>query len=337
MRALQFRGGSTAELIEAPTPTPPPGWALVKMHHCCLCGSDLWLYKGEWHGSCYPIVPGHEWAGEVHDVHGADRSWIGRRVVGDLIAQCGTCGPCRAGLPVMCENLTEIGFTVDGGCASYASVPVANLYQVPDSLELDIASQAEAVAVVLHAIDRAGVRPAERVAVLGCGGIGLLLQQAARAAGADVALAVDPVAERCAVARSTGTPLAVGPDEIPTYTSYEERFDVVFEASGDPSSTAHALDLVRPGGRVCLVGYQVGATHPIETAKVPLSYASIIGVMGPGRKFREALDLLNSGAIDAKPLLTDRVPLDEHAEAMGRALNRTNGTIRVAFDLREED
>ena len=309
------------------------------MHYCCLCGSDLWLYKGQWHGNRYPIVPGHEWSGVVESVSGGNghgSQWIGQRVVGDLISECRTCGPCRDGLPVMCENLTEIGFTVDGGCAGYAAVPLENLYRVPDSLGLAAASQAEPVAVVLHAIDRVGLRPTERVAVLGCGGIGLLLQQAVRAAGGVVELATDPVADRRGIAVELGTPEAVDPSELSEPRGYDEKFDVVFEASGDPTSTAHALDLVRPGGRVCLVGYQVGATHPIETAKLPLNYASLLGVMGPGRKFREAVDMLASGAIQADPILTDRVCLDQHAVGLDRALNRTGGTIRVTFDLRDE-
>ena len=339
MRALQFHGQSSAAIIEAPKPTPPPGWALIKMHYCCLCGSDLWLYKGQWHGNRYPIVPGHEWSGVVESVSGGNgygHDVIGHRVVGDLIHECRTCGPCRDGLPVMCENLTEIGFTVDGGCAGYASVPLQHLYRIPDSLGLAAASQAEPVAVVLHAIDRAGLRPTERVAVLGCGGIGLLLQQAVRASGGVVALATDPVAERRDIAVGLGTPQAVNPSELGAPADYADKYDVVFEASGDPSSVAHALELVRPGGRVCLVGYQVGATHAIETAKLPLSYASLLGVMGPGRKFREAIDMLASGAIQAEPILTDRVVLDQHAVAMDRALNRTGGTIRVTFDLRED-
>jgi threonine dehydrogenase-like Zn-dependent dehydrogenase len=268
--------------------------------------------------------------------NGHGHEWIGQRVVGDLIAECRTCGPCRDGLPVMCENLTEIGFTVDGGCAGYAAVPLENLYRVPDSLGLAAASQAEPIAVVLHAMDRAGLRPSERVAVLGCGGIGLLMQQAVRAAGGIVALATDPVADRRELAVQLGTPEAVDPSELSEPPSYDDKFDVVFEASGDPTSTAHALELVRPGGRVVLVGYQVGATHAIETAKLPLGYISLLGVMGPGRKFREAVDMLASGAIQADPILTDRVSLDQHPTAMDRALTRTGGTIRVTFDLRDE-
>jgi threonine dehydrogenase-like Zn-dependent dehydrogenase len=130
--------------------------------------------------------------------------------------------------------------------------------------------------------------------------------------------------------------VAVAPADIPEPTSYAEKFDVVFEASGDPASAARALDLIRPGGRVCLVGYQVGAEHPIETAKFPLSYASVLGVMGPGGKFQQAVDLLAAGTIAAGPILTDTVALDDFAPAIDRALTRTGGTVRVLFDLRAE-
>ncbi|MFB9547633.1 zinc-binding dehydrogenase, partial [Micromonospora sagamiensis] len=124
--------------------------------------------------------------------------------------------------------------------------------------------------------------------------------------------------------------------ELPELTSYADKVDVVFEASGDPESVVRALDLVRPGGRVCLVGYQVGAEHALETARLPLSYASLVGVMGPGGKYREAVDLLANGAIDTRPILTDIVTLDDYGPAIDRAINRTDGTVRVVFDLRGE-
>ena len=308
----------------------------MKVHYNSLCGSDLSVYKGHWHGTRYPIVPGHEWAGVVEEVAGGDGAWIGQRVVGDLIAQCHTCGPCRDGLPVMCENIVEIGFSVDGGCAGYVAVPIANLYAVPDGLDLVTASQAEPVSVVLHALDRVVLRPGERVAVLGCGGIGLLLLQAARAMGAAVTLAVDPVAERRELAVALGARVAAAPDDVAEPTSCRDKVDVAFAGSGHPASVAGALDLIRAGGRVALVGYQVGATHPIETAKLPLAYATLVGVMGPGGKFRKAVDLLADGFIDARAGLTDVIMLDDYSAALDRALNRTNGTVRVTFDLRGE-
>lgn len=336
MRALQFHGGHKAQIVDLPRPKAPPGWAVVKVHYCCLCGSDLWLFRGKWHGNRYPIVPGHEWAGVVDSAPDGHESWVGRAVTGDLIVGCQVCGPCRDGLPVMCEDLVEIGFTVDGGCAGYVAAPLANLYPLPDGMDLAAASQAEPLAVALHAVDRISLRPAERVAVLGAGGIGQLLIQAARATGATVTLVTDLVAERRKVTEESGAVVSVHPSELPELTSYADKVDVVFEASGDPESVVRALDLVRPGGRVCLVGYQVGAEHPLETARLPLSYASMVGVMGPGGKYREAVELIAGGAIDTRRILTDIVPLDEYSPAIDRAINRTGSTIRVVFDLREE-
>lgn len=336
MRALLFKGEKSAEVVEIPRERPAAGWAVVKVSYSSVCGSDLWMYQGLWHGHTYPIVPGHEWSGVVVETSPGNENWIGKAVIGDLIDACRQCGPCRDGLPVMCENLTEIGFTVNGGCAGYVAVPVGNLYEVPAGLDLMAACQAEPLSVALHAVMRAGVRPGDQVAVLGCGGIGLLIQAAARQAGAHVELAADPVASRRSVASVIAKRVA-HPEELPAADDYDEKFDVVFEASGSPASANSAIDLIRPGGTVCLVGYQVGATFPIETARIPLRYASVLGVMGPGGQYRRALDLLGRGSIDPTPLLTDIVPLDDFETSLDRALTRSPGTIRVVFDLTGEN
>jgi threonine dehydrogenase-like Zn-dependent dehydrogenase len=333
MRALQFLGGSAAEVVDLTEEPLRPGWARVRVAYNSVCGSDLWLYRGQWHGNRYPIVPGHEWSGTVVEVNGAGQRWVGRAVIGDLIDACGLCGPCRDQLPVMCESLTEIGFTVNGGCAEYVDVPVANLYGIPDGVSMADACQVEPLSVALHALARAGLQPGERVAVLGSGGVGLLILQAARSAGAFVELATDPVEFR----RATAAGLGAAATADGSAESYDELgrpgFDVVFEASGDPASAARALDLIRPGGRVVLVGYRVGAEFPIETAKLPLTYGSLLGVMGPGGRYRQALRMIASGAIVAEPLLTDFVKLDEHEEALKGAIEQRPGTIRVVFSL----
>lgn len=337
MRALQFYGESTADVVDIEETPLRTGWARVAVHYVSVCGSDLWLYRGQWHGNRYPIVPGHEWSGVVIEVNGAGREWIGRRVIGDLIDACRVCSPCRDGLPVMCESLTEIGFTVNGACAEYVDVPVTNLYALPDGLAMSAACQAEPLSVALHAVERAGLRPTERVAVLGCGGIGLLIVQATRCAGGVVELATDPAAYRRDVAAELGAASTGGVDAAAYADLGRPGFDVVFEASGAPESVARALDLVRPGGRIVSVGYQVGAVYPIETAKLPLAYASLTGVMGPGGKYRQAISLLAKGAVVTAPLLTDFVRLEDHELALANAIDRRPSTIRVVFEMRGED
>ncbi|OAR26950.1 hypothetical protein A8W25_01280 [Streptomyces sp. ERV7] len=333
MKALQFSGSSQAKLVNLELGPLQVGWARVQVHYNSVCGSDLALYAGNWHGHRYPIVPGHEWSGIVTEVNGPGDHWVGQRVIGDLIHACRVCPPCRDGLPVMCESLTELGFTVNGGCAEYVDVPTENLYSLPDELDLATACQVEPTAVALHSVARAGIQPGERVAVLGCGGIGLLIIQAAQYAGAAVELATDPIEFRRGAALTVGASRTSNTDAAAYAQLSDERFDVVFEASGAPQSVAQALGLLRPGGRVISVGYRVGASHPIETAKLPLLYASLIGVMGPGGKYREAISLLTRGGIDTKPLLTDFVALEGHEAALARAVERKPGTIRVVFDL----
>lgn len=337
MRALQFNGGSAADVVDVDEPPLRPDWARIAVCYNSVCGSDLWLYQGQWHGNKYPIVPGHEWVGTVTDVNGAHTEWIGRRVIGDLIHACGVCPPCRNGLPVMCESLTEIGFSVNGGCAEYVDVPVRNLYALPDVLATSAACQVEPLSVALHAVDRAGVRPAERVAVLGCGGIGLLILQGARCAGAVVELATDPVDFRSGVADGLGAAATADASDESYEALADHRFDVVFEASGSPMSVARGMDLLRPGGRLVVVGYRMGATHQFETAKLALSSLTVLGVMGPGGKYRQAISLLERGSVDVAPLLTNFVTLDDHGPALAKAINREPGTIRVVFRMADED
>lgn len=327
MRAVEFLGNSRSRLINKPVPSPAPGKVVVRVAHNSVCGSDLWLFRGQWHGHTYPIVPGHEWSGVVADACSGDEAWVGTAVVGDLLTGCGTCRSCRANAPVMCPDLEEIGFTVDGAMAEYVRVPVRNLYAIPNGVELVAACQVEPLAVALHAVRRVNAGPGDRVAVLGCGGIGLLLIQAARAAGAEVILAVDPLGYRRELAARLG---AVSVDE-PGGSAQHNAADVVFEASGDPQSVRAAIELAAPAGRIALVGYQVGAEAPLQTAQWPLKLLTVVGVMGPGQRFSAALDVLSRGLVDVKPLLTDMHPLADHDAALGRAVRRDNHVIRVVF------
>ncbi|MEV8156506.1 alcohol dehydrogenase catalytic domain-containing protein, partial [Streptomyces fradiae] len=143
MKALVFEAPERAVLTHRDIPAPAPGEALVRVAYNSVCGSDLSFYKGVWHGFTYPVVPGHEWSGSVVDVNGPrGADLVGRNVVGDLTCSCGTCAHCAAGTPTLCEDLGELGFTRDGACAEYMTVPVANLRPLPDTLPLRTAPPA---------------------------------------------------------------------------------------------------------------------------------------------------------------------------------------------------
>nr|Q4R0W1.1 RecName: Full=2-deoxy-scyllo-inosamine dehydrogenase; Short=DOIA dehydrogenase [Streptomyces ribosidificus]CAG34039.1 putative 3-amino-2,3-dideoxy-scyllo-inositol 1-dehydrogenase [Streptomyces ribosidificus]CAG34720.1 putative dehydrogenase [Streptomyces ribosidificus] len=338
MKALVFEAPERALLTHRDIPDPAPGEALVRIAYNSVCGSDLSFYKGVWHGSTYPVVPGHEWSGTVVDVNGPlGAELIGTNVVGDLTVSCGTCAHCTARTPTLCEDLGELGFTRDGACAEYMTIPVGNLRRLPDTLPLRAACQVEPLAVALNAVDRLGVTAGEKVAVMGAGGIGLLLAQAVRLRGGSVTAVAEPVPERRAAALALGVPAAVSGEpgalvEL-TRTHPDAVPDVVLEASGYPTAVQESLEAVRPGGRVGLVGYRIGETAVMAPHHIVLKVLTIRASMGPGTRFEEAIEVLASGAVTVDALLSHEFALDDYAKALDVALRRADSNTRSYFNL----
>ncbi|MFJ2768853.1 zinc-binding dehydrogenase [Streptomyces sp. NPDC087300] len=343
MKALVFHSPEKATFEQRDVPTPRPGEALVHIAYNSICGSDLSLYRGVWHGFGYPVVPGHEWSGTVVEINGAnghDQSLVGRNVVGDLTCACGSCAACGRGTPVLCENLQELGFTKDGACAEYMTIPVDNLRPLPDALPLRAACQVEPLAVALNAVSTAGVNPGDRVAVMGAGGIGLMLMQVAKYLGGEVTVVSEPVAERRAVAGQLGATelCSAAPGQLAELVARRPELtpDVVLEASGYPAALQEAIEVVRPGGRVGLIGYRVEETGPMSPQHIAVKALTLRGSLGPGGRFDDAVELLAKGTdIAVEPLLSHEFGLADYATAIDLALSRTDGNVRSFFNLRD--
>ncbi|MFD9948494.1 zinc-binding dehydrogenase [Nonomuraea sp. NPDC059023] len=319
-------------------PTAKAGEALVKVAYNSLCGSDLSLFRGVWHGFQYPVVPGHEWSGTVVAVgDSGDAGLVGKNVTGDLTCSCGACKACVNDDPVLCEDLQELGFTRDGACADYMISPVRNLFALPGALPLRLGSQVEPLAVALHAIDAIGLQAGERVAITGAGGIGLMLMTAAQQRGAEVTVVSEPVRERRAVAQARGSHAvssgAAG--ELTALIDGNERLrpDVVLEASGYPAAVQEAMEIVRPGGRVCLVGYRVEEKGLMAPHVATIKALTVRGVLGPGGRFDDAIRMLTGKAVDVDFMLTHEFALADHKAALDVALNRTDGNVRSVFHM----
>lgn len=338
MKALLFEAPQRALLIHRDVPVPAPGEALVRVAYNSVCGSDLSFYKGVWHGSTYPVVPGHEWSGTVVEVNGSvGAELVNSPVTGDLTCSCGTCAHCAAGTPTLCEDLQELGFTRDGACAEYMTIPVANLKRLPDALPLRVACQVEPLAVALNAVDRLKVTAGEKVAIMGAGGIGLLLAQAVRLRGGTVTAVAEPVPERRTAALAMGIPAAV-PGDSGALVEWVRKNpkaepDVILEASGYPSAVQEAVEAVRPGGRVGLVGYRIEEAGVMSPHHIVLKVLTIQASMGPGTRFDEAIDVLSSGAVDVDALLSHEYGLDDYGTALDVALRRADGNTRSYFNL----
>ncbi|GAA2253915.1 alcohol dehydrogenase catalytic domain-containing protein [Streptomyces amakusaensis] len=334
MRAAVLNGPRDLAVCEVPDPRPPKGWALVRVAYNSICGSDVSLYNNAWHGTAFPAIPGHEWSGVVVEAP-PGAVVAGDKVVADLTLGCGRCRWCRRSQTVMCPELREFGFTDPGGCAEYIAIPATNLVRLEPEADLLAATQVEPLAVALHALSRVRLEPGERVAVLGCGGIGLTLLQAARAAGAEVVLAVDPVPERARRAALLGAGTALSDaGEVAAWiagTDPQRLPDVVLEASGEPEAIVTASELVVPGGRLGMVGYRVGREVRLESARWPLKLMETIGVMGPGRFMAPAADLVTRGVLRTEDVITHVVELAEADKAFGLADDPGSEVVRVAI------
>jgi (R,R)-butanediol dehydrogenase/meso-butanediol dehydrogenase/diacetyl reductase len=318
MLAVRWHGRGDVRVEEVPPPAPPgPGEVQLRVRWCGICGTDLeeWLGGPVFipaaaphpvTGARAPLVLGHEFAGVVVAAGaGVTGPRPGRRVAVDTIVSCGTCYWCRRGEVTRCPALGALGLHGDGGLAELCNAPARMCLPVPDTVADDEAALAEPLAVAVRALRRAGLRPGERVAVIGAGAVGLMAVQAAAASGADGVAVVEPLPQRRALAVRLGAGRAVPPGEAGALEA-----DVAVECAGTASAVHTALQALRSGGRAVLLGI---AAQPALIAPMDLirGEKSLIGSLSHvwDQDFREALRLLGRGAVQAAPLITDRIPL----------------------------
>ncbi|WP_026454667.1 alcohol dehydrogenase catalytic domain-containing protein, partial [Saccharomonospora iraqiensis] len=205
MRAVVVDEPGTVRVAEVPDPAPGPGEVVVRVGACGICGTDLHIADGHFPPTPYPIVPGHEFAGEVvalgPDV-GTART-VGERVAVDPSLFCGACGPCRAGRGNLCADWGATGDTVDGAFAEYVAVPAATCHRMPEGMTDRQGALVEPVSCAVHGLRRIGVEVGERFLVVGAGTMGLILSRLLRASGARVTV-VDHDPDRLPRAREQG-------------------------------------------------------------------------------------------------------------------------------------
>ncbi|HCU91874.1 MAG TPA: butanediol dehydrogenase [Actinobacteria bacterium] len=329
MQAALLREFGKLEVEEVPVPEPGPGEVLVRVKACGICGTDLeeWLSGPLFipaatphpvTGARAPLVLGHEFAGEITAAgDGVTEPSPGQRVAVDTIVYCGTCHWCRRGEVIRCPSLGALGLHGDGGLAVLCNAPARMCLPVPDSVADDEAALAEPLAVAVRALRRGGLRPGERVAVVGLGAVGLMAVQAAAAFGAGSVAVVEPLPERRALAMRLGADRHVPPADAAALQA-----DVAVECAGSPAAIETAVRALRAGGRAVVLGI---GTRPAEVAPLDLVIGekSIIGSLSHvwDEDFRIALGLLGRGAVQATPLITDRIPLSA-AVSGGLALLR---------------
>jgi 2-desacetyl-2-hydroxyethyl bacteriochlorophyllide A dehydrogenase len=325
MRAAIIDQPGSIRVGEVPDPKPRERQVVVKVGACGICGTDLHIADGHFPPTPYPIVPGHEFAGEIIEL-GADvpGDWrIGDRVAVDPSLFCGYCTPCRSGHGNLCENWGATGDTVDGAFAEYVAVPAANCYRMPETMTWEQGALVEPVSCAVHGVRRVGVEAGERFLVVGAGTLGLLMQQLLQRAGAQVTV-VDRNTGRLGRATELGATAVAG--DVGELDG--EKFDAAADCTGAAPAIEAAFDSLRRGGRLLVFGVAPAeARVALSPFRIYNDEITVVGSMAVLNSFGTALDLVASGAVDTDSLLTDTLPLERYPDAL--ALMRSGAGLKV--------
>jgi L-iditol 2-dehydrogenase len=308
---------------------------LLRVRATTVCGTDQKIFAGQFPGTPFPHIPGHEFAGEVVELgEGVDELGVGDRVGVEVHVGCGRCARCLEGLYQLCLNYgrvdkghAHIGFTVPGGLAEYTAVPVQAVHPLPDRLSWDEGAFCDNVGIALYAIERGRLQAGERVVVVGGGAFGALAAQMARALGAAHVVLVGTRASRMERLCEFADEVVVGsPDALRAWA------DVVIEFAGTSEAARQAILLARRGGRVVLAG----ATGPgrelsgVDLSTIVRGHLDVVGSLAnPCGVSRRGLELIARGGVDVRPLITHHLALDDFAEAWTTFVERRDGAIRV--------
>ncbi|WP_414935782.1 zinc-dependent alcohol dehydrogenase family protein [Amycolatopsis sp. cmx-11-51] len=325
MRAAIVDKPGEIRVGEVPDPRPGDRQVVLEVGACGICGTDLHIADGHFPPTPYPIVPGHEFAGEIVEL-GADvpGGWrIGDRVAVDPSLFCGYCKPCRSGRGNLCENWNATGDTVNGAFAEYVAVPSANCYRMPDTMTWEQGALVEPVSCAVHGVRRIGVEAGERFLVVGAGTMGLIMQQLLQRAGAHVTM-VDRNTSRLGRAKDLGA-VAVAGD---VKDLDDEKFDAAADCTGAAPAIEAAFDSLQRGGRLLVFGVAPAeARVALSPFRIYNDEITVVGSMAVMNSFGAALDLVADGAIDTGALLTDTLPLEQYPDAL--ALMRSGAGLKV--------
>ncbi|MFW5679800.1 MAG: zinc-dependent alcohol dehydrogenase [Pseudomonadota bacterium] len=330
--ALYLHAAGDARLGPAPALSNRPDGVLLEIAAVGLCGSDLHYYKDGGIGSATitePFVPGHEFAGRVVDDQPDLDLHAGDLVAVDPNEACGHCAWCHEGHPNLCPNVRFIGAPpIHGAMTERLIVPRAQLVKLPAGFGPLEAVMLEPLGVAIHAVDLAKPRLLERVALLGCGPIGLLILEVLRAAGAGEVIAVDPQAHRREAAARAGA-AATGADlGVVAEVTGGEGCQLVVEATNAPLGFRDAVRAARIGGRIVLVGIPDGDTYTLPAAEARRRGLKIKFARRMGEVYPRAIELVREGRVDVRSMVTEEVGLDEAPELFRRHAADEPGLIK---------
>ncbi len=328
MRAVVIEEPGRVGVTELPDPVPAADEVVVAVHAAGICGTDVHILDGEFSLASYPVVPGHEFAGEVvaagRDVTGLS---VGDRVTADPNIYCGRCRPCRQGHGNLCQDFRALGINLPGACAELVAVPAYLAQVLPRGLDMAIGALVEPLSCAVHGYDVIAPRLADRFLVYGAGTMGLLLVALAPRVGAVSVDVVEPRAARRELALHLGATRVVGSGQ----DLGDARYEVVIDATGSIEAIEDALSRVARGGTFHQFGVApAAATAAFSPYRLYSDEARYHGSIAVLHSFERACELAANLDLGLGHLVSDVLPLASYTEAVERVRRGTGVKVQVA-------
>jgi threonine dehydrogenase-like Zn-dependent dehydrogenase len=322
-----------------PEEDPRPGEVKLRIEACSVCGSDLEGLHGQHPLMTFPRVMGHEVASVVEAVGaGVTSVSVGDRVAGTGRKACRSCDACRDNRPAECSSLGGPGFTAHGAYAKSMTVVADRLTPIPENLSFEEAAVAQPAGIANHAVSgRAQIQAGETVLIQGCGPIGLSAMMLAKLRGARV-ISTDIVDYRVQRARELGADLAINTHKEDIFSPIQDLtegngVDKVIECvGGDQDETLpEAIAAVKKSGLVVVVGSFAENRTTVPIIDFKFGEKSLIGSQGMPEGYDPVFELISSGHLDVKPLITHRVPLEQAPHALDLMDRKAEQVMKVVL------
>jgi L-iditol 2-dehydrogenase len=339
MKAMLLSEYKKLDIVDMPKPEVESNELLIRVAACGICGSDIHGWDGSSGRRKPPLVMGHEAAGTIEAIGSSVTKFSeGERVTFDSMISCGQCSACRSGTINLCDHRQVMGVSCDefrrhGAFAEYVVVPENIVYSFPSSLEFEYAAMVEPVSIAVHAANITPIRLGDTAIVVGSGMIGLLVIQAARLAGCSQVVAVDLDDDKLKIAKSLGADIVCNPKTDDVLTIVREvtdgkGADVAFEVVGATPTVNTAIESVRRGGAVTLVG-NLAPQVDLPLQSVVTRELRLQGSCGSNGEYPQCIDYLSRGAIQVEPLITSRASLDSGPDWFARLYEGEPGAMKV--------
>lgn len=319
MKAARIEQPGKGVVTSVPEPNPGADDVLIRVRAAGICGTDLHILKGEYE-AVYPIIPGHEFSGEVAAIGANVRNFrVGDRVSADPNIPCNRCSSCQRNEPNQCKNLGAIGVTRSGAFAEYVIAPEGNVFAIGD-MPFSSAAMIEPLACVVWGIKQVEVQAGDSALVFGAGPMGCLVAQALKQAGAARVVVTDVVPWRLELAERLGATQTVTADarqSAALKAIAPDGYDIVADATGIPAVLEGTFEYAKPRGKIWVFGVTPrGTLARFPAYEVFRRDLKIIGSFAVNRTFPQSITLIQSGAIQVEPLISHRLLLDDFGRGL---------------------